>query len=178
MCTAAVQSYQGLLVQRFCLGVAEAGIAPAFSLITAMWYKRREQPFRFAVWFSAAGIGVLVGSLLFYAIGHIHGRLAPWKYQFMIVGAFSSVWAIIIWFVLPDSPLTASFLSREMKVVAVERMRWELIGIENKTIKKEQIREVFTDPKTYFYIVMVFACNLGNGAATGFGSVIVESFGV
>ena len=138
MCTAAVQSYHSLLVQRFFLGVAEAGIAPAFSLITAMWYKRREQPLRFAVWFSAAGIGVLVGSLLFYAIGHIHGKLHSWQYQFIIIGAVSSVWAIILCFVLPDKPLTASFLSREMKVVAVERMRWEQIGMENKTIKRSK----------------------------------------
>jgi MFS family permease len=178
VCTVVVHSYHGLLIQRFFLGVAEAGIAPAFSLITAMWYKRSEQPLRFAVWFSSVGIGVLVGSLVFYGIGHIHGRLAPWQYQFMIIGSISSGWGILLWFILPDSPLTASFLSKEMKVVAVERMRLEQIGIENKTIKKEQIHEAFTDPKTYFYMVMTFACNLGNGAATGFGSIIVQSFGV
>lgn len=178
VCTMAVKSYQGLLVQRFFLGVAEAGISPAFSLMTAMWYKRREQPLRFSIWLSANGIGVLVGSLIFYAIGHIHGNLAPWQYQFMILGCVSSIWGIILWFVLPDSPLTAHFLSREMKAVAVERMRWEQIGIENKTIDTKQILETFTDPKTYLYFVMVFACNLPNGAATGFGSIIVQSFGV
>lgn len=178
VCTIAVHSYQGLLIQRFFLGFTEAGIAPAFSLITAMWYKRREQPLRFAIWFSAAGIGVFFGSLLLYAIGHVKGRLAPWKYQFLVIGAFSSVWGALLWLVLPDSPLTAAFLPRDMKVVAVERMRWEQIGIENKTIKKDQIKEVFTDPKTYFYVVMVFACTIGNGAASGFGSVIVQSFGV
>ena len=49
VCTVAVNSYHGLLAQRFFLGVTEAGIASAFSLITAMWYKRREQPLRFAI---------------------------------------------------------------------------------------------------------------------------------
>jgi MFS family permease len=66
--TVAVKSYEGLMVQRFFLGVTEAGIAPAFSLITAMWYKRQEQPLRFAIWFSAVGLGTLVGTLLLYAM--------------------------------------------------------------------------------------------------------------
>ena len=178
VCTVAVNSYSGLLVQRFFLGVAEAGVAPAFSLITVMYYKRREQPLRYAIWYSASGMGVLVGTLLLYAIGQIHGRLHPWRYQFAIIGSVSCVWGILLWFILPDSPIQASFLSQRLKIVAIERLRFEQIGIENKTVKYDQIREAFSDPKTYFYMVMVFAVNLTNGAATGFGSIIVESFGV
>jgi MFS family permease len=178
VCTVAVNSRYGLLAQRFFLGVTEAGIAPVFSLITAMWYKRREQPLRFAVWFSATGISVLVGSLIVYGIGLIQGRLPAWRYQFMVIGCFSSVWGVCLWFLLPDSPLTAFFLSRDMRVVAVERMRQEQIGIENKRVKWDQVREAFEDPKTYFYVVMLFAINLANGAASGFGSIIVQSFGV
>ena len=178
ICTTAVKSYQGLYVQRFFLGVAEASVSPGFSLITVMWYKRSEVPLRYAIWYSASGIAVLVGSLLLYAIGHIHGSLAPWRYQFMIIGSVTCVWAIVLWFVLPSSPLTASFLSHNQKVIAVERLRADQVGIENKTPKRAQVIEAFTDIKTYFYIVMVFAVNLTNGAATGFGSIIVQSFGV
>ena len=65
-----------------------------------------------------------------------------------------------------------------MRFVAVERMRYKQIGIENKTFKWEQAREAFTDPKSYFYIFSSFALNSTNGAVTGFGSVIVQSFGV
>lgn len=178
VCTVAVNTYQGLLIQRFFLGFAEAGIAPAFSLITAMWYKRQEQPLRYAVWYSSAGMGTLFGALILYAIGQIKGSLAPWRYQFMIIGSVSSLWGVALWFLLPDSPLTAYFLTTEQKVIAVERMRWEQIGIENKTIKMEQIKEAFKDPKTWFYVLMTFLCNFTNGAVTGFGSIIVKSFGV
>ncbi len=178
VCTTAVQTYQGLYVQRFFLGVAEASISPAFSLITVMWYKRVEVPLRYALWYSASGIAVLVGSLLLYAIGHIHGKLAPWRYQFMIIGCITCIWAIVLWFILPSNPLSARFLSHKQKIIAVERLRADQVGIENKTAKRAQVIEAFTDIKTYFYIVMVFAVNLTNGAATGFGSIIVQSFGV
>ena len=177
-CTAAVQSYQGLYVQRFFLGVTEASVAPAFSLITVMWYRQREVPIRYAFWYSATGMGALIGALLVYAIGLIHGKLAHWKYQFIIIGCISSFWSIILWFILPNNPTDAKFLSQRQRVVAVERLRADQVGVENKTIKWDQVKETFADPKTYVYMVLIFAINLTNGAATSFGSIIVQSFGV
>jgi hypothetical protein len=116
--------------------------------------------------------------LLTFSSGQINGPLAAWRYQFMIIGSITSVWGIVVYFVLPDSPLTAYFLTQEQKIVAVERMRFEQIGIENKTVKKEQIKEAFTDPKTWFYVAAAFLTNFTNGLVTGFGSIVVKSFGV
>lgn len=47
MCHAACSSFAGLMVARFFLGVGEAAIAPGFTLITGMFYKREEQPVRY-----------------------------------------------------------------------------------------------------------------------------------
>lgn len=47
MCHAACTSFAGLMVARFFLGVGEAAIAPGFTLITGMFYKREEQPVRY-----------------------------------------------------------------------------------------------------------------------------------
>ena len=159
------------------MGFCEAGVAPAFSLITAMWYKREEQPLRFAVWYSSTGIGTLVGTLLLYAIGHIHGALSPWKYQFVMIGSVTCVWGLVMLLALPDNPLNAAFLNARMKAIAVERMRLQLTGIENKSIKRDQIKEAFTDVKVWLAVLFLFSLNLANGALGGFGSVITTSFG-
>ena len=50
MCHAACTSFAGLMVARFFLGVGEAAIAPGFTLITGMFYKREEQPVRYVHW--------------------------------------------------------------------------------------------------------------------------------
>lgn len=42
----ATKNYAGLVVARFFLGVAESAVAPGFSLLTGMFYKRKEQPSR------------------------------------------------------------------------------------------------------------------------------------
>ncbi|KAH8697382.1 MFS general substrate transporter [Talaromyces proteolyticus] len=176
-CTMAVKSYEGFLVQRFFLGFTEALVSPAFSLITAMWYKREEHPLRFAIWYSSTGLGALIGTLITYGIGHIHGRLAPWQYQYLVLGTVTFCWGIIVLLILPDNPVSAKFLSQELKIVAVERMRTEQIGIENKTLKTYQVKETFTDPKTWIMVLIVFSVNLTNAALAGFGSIITQSFG-
>lgn len=46
MCHAACKNFAGLATARFFLGIAEAAVAPGFSLITGMFYKRKGQPLR------------------------------------------------------------------------------------------------------------------------------------
>ena len=120
---------------RFFLGFAEAAISPAFSLITAMWYKRDEQPFRLTIWNSASGFGALVGALAAYGVGQIEGALAPWKYQYLVFGSITVVWGIVVFFLLPNNPVTAPFLSEEQRILAVQRMKADQTGLENKKFK-------------------------------------------
>jgi hypothetical protein len=54
------------------------------------------------------GLGKLLSGLLAYGIGNIHnGALETWRYQFVIVGAFSSAWGLIMYFLLAESPVTS-----------------------------------------------------------------------
>jgi MFS family permease len=142
-----------------------------------MWYRRREHPLRIAIWYSSTGLGTLVGAMLLYAIGNLDGPLAAWRYQFMIIGCATSVWGIALWFLLPDNPMTARFLTPELRKVAIMRIAAEQIGIENKKVKKEQVREALLDPKAWAYVAITFFIMLTNGALTGFGTVITQSFG-
>jgi MFS family permease len=142
-----------------------------------MWYRRKEHPLRIAIWYSSTGLGTLVGAMLLYAIGKIDGALAAWRYQFMIIGCVTSVWGIAIWFILPSNPMTARFLTPELRRVAILRIASEQIGIENKKVKKEQVREALVDPKAWAYVAITFFIMLTNGALTGFGTIITQSFG-
>lgn len=142
-----------------------------------MWWKKHEQPLRLALWYTGAGWGALLGPIILYGIGHIKGSLSPWKYQYLILGAVTILWGFTLLVFLPDNPMTARFLSQEEKVVAVERMRSEQLGIENRQVKWHQIREALLDPKTWFLLVIVFTITCANGAISGFSAVIVKSFG-
>jgi MFS family permease len=57
-CMAACRNFAGLATVRFLLGVFEAGILPALLLVNSLWYTRREQPLRTALWYNTfAGVG-------------------------------------------------------------------------------------------------------------------------
>lgn len=45
------RNYGSLLATRFLLGLWEASCLPLFSVVTSLWYRRQEQPFRVALWY-------------------------------------------------------------------------------------------------------------------------------
>lgn len=80
------QRFTGLVTVRTLLGAAESVITPGFTLITARFYTRQEQPFRFAIWYSMNGLGSMLGGLLGYGVGFINNtRIENWAWIFMCV---------------------------------------------------------------------------------------------
>lgn len=84
----------------------------------------------------------------FGSLGQIKGSLATWRYEFLIVGAVCSFWAICLALYLPNSPVSFRGFSRDERVLMIARMRKNQTGIESKTIKWDQIVEALTDYKT------------------------------
>lgn len=83
MLTAVTFNTGSLLANRFFLGVAESAIAPGLSVVTAMWYKRSEQPLRHGVWFLGNTCAGIFGGVVAYGIGHIQS-IAPWKVRHLV----------------------------------------------------------------------------------------------
>lgn len=100
-------SFGSLAALRFILGMLESCSTPAYLLITAMWYKVEEQPIRIGYWSTFLGLANAFGGLLAYGIGHIHGSLSSWRYQFIVIGAFSAAWGLVVFFVLAENPTEA-----------------------------------------------------------------------
>ncbi|KAF8895966.1 major facilitator superfamily domain-containing protein [Infundibulicybe gibba] len=146
-CTSAATNFKGLLAGRFFLGIFEATAAPALIAITQMWWRRREQTMRLAMWVSMGGVAGMVGSLLSYSLGRIHGPLRSYQIIFLFIGLLTVGLSPIILFVLPDSPVKAKFLSRDEKIIALARLRANNQGTESKVWKWDQVGELIVDPR-------------------------------
>lgn len=129
---------------------------------------------RLSFWYAANGITGIVGSLLTYGLGHIHGSLRSYQIIFLFIGVVTIAFSPIILFVLPDSPTTARFLTQDEKVIALERLRANNQGTENKVWKWEQVWDAATDPKTYMWVVLFFLCALPSGGVSAFGPLIIR----
>ncbi|KAK7725655.1 hypothetical protein SLS57_003720 [Botryosphaeria dothidea] len=177
MTQAAATNFTTLAVLRALSGAAEACADPAFMIITVMWYTRREQPIRIGLWYTSLGLGIAGGGVLGYGIGKIKGTLPSWKYEFLIVGALCSAWGVLMFFLLPDSPVSAPLLSLEQRKMAVARLRENQTGIENKQFKLYQLMEAFTDIKVFLFFMIALLQAMVNGGITNFGTLIVKGFG-
>ncbi|KAI0152690.1 putative MFS allantoate transporter [Xylariaceae sp. FL1272] len=177
MLQAAATNFGSLLALRFLAGAAEACADPSFMLITSMWYTRKQQPVRIGLWYTANGCGIALGGLLGYGIGSIRGALPSWKYEFLIIGALCSIWGIVMFIFLPDSPVKAKCLSRAEKRMAVQRLRENQTGVENKHLKGHQVREAFMDIKLYLFFALGLVGNVPNGGFSNFGTLIIQGFG-
>jgi MFS family permease len=162
---AAFTSFPGLLVFRFILGAFEASIAPSMLIIVAMWWTRREQPLRNNIWYSANGIATILGSLMTWGLGHAAANTVLYQYQliFLACGVIAVFLCIPTFFILPGHPVTAKWLTPEQKYIALERIRLNNTGTQTTEFKWAQVREAFTDPKSYGWMLMIFCISLVSG---------------
>ncbi|KAJ5983106.1 hypothetical protein N7481_005205 [Penicillium waksmanii] len=170
-------NYQTLYVQRFFLGMLEAGVSPMFMLIVGGWYKKNEQAFRMGIWYSCTGYVSVFSPLINYGLGHITGSLSPWKYMYLVAGAVTIIWGIILVFLLPSDPIRARGFNERQRYIAVARLRINNSGVRNTHYKKGQVFELLTDLKFWLVFFIAFLGMIANGPISTFTPIIINSFG-
>jgi len=118
--------------------------------------------------------------------------LSPWQWLMIITGSLTLITAVAYWYVtssqgldsidqsirffFPDSPTNAWFLTPEERAIAVNRIKINQTGVENKHFKKEQMIEALLDPKTWVFALFSALDNIPN-SLTNQRQIIVSSFG-
>ncbi|KAK4249182.1 major facilitator superfamily domain-containing protein [Corynascus novoguineensis] len=171
----ACTNFPSLLGLRFMLGSFEAMIAPSCVAVTQMWWRRSEQTMRTSYWNAMNGITAIVGSLFTYGLGHIESRVL-FKYQiiFLFCGLLTVCYAAVVLILMPDSPMEAKYLTEREKVIAVERLRANQMGVASREWRWDHVWETLWDFKTWCWFVAIVAIS---GGISTFGSLIVKDFG-
>lgn len=114
-----------------------------------------------------------------YGIGSIEGALAPWRYEFLIVGASCSFWAILLSFLLPNSPLTFRGFSHDERLVMIARLRGNQTGGGRlqRRINWHQIREAYLDYKTWLFALLGFVANIPSSGLSNFSTLVIQGLG-
>ncbi|KAF6765362.1 membrane transporter [Ephemerocybe angulata] len=147
---AACKSFGALVACRIVLGMCESVILPGFMLVTSMFYTRKEHTQRVGYWYMAGMCGSSFLGFVAFGLLHITGtRLMPWQWMMIIMGAVTFIFGIVFFFLFPDSPTTARFLTPEERAQTVQRIKVNQSGVENKRWKREQFIEALKDPKVW-----------------------------
>ncbi|KAL4961552.1 putative MFS transporter [Aspergillus stella-maris] len=175
---AACTNFPSLLGLRFCLGAFESMIAPSCIAVTQMWWRRGEQTWRAALWNAMNGVTAIVGSLFTYGLGHINSdTLYSYQTIFLLCGLLTVLYSILVLMFMPDSPMEAKFLSEREKVIAVERLRANQMGIISREWRWDHVWETAIDVKTWVWFLLIIAISIPSGGISTFGSLIITSFG-
>ncbi|KAF1346408.1 high-affinity nicotinic acid transporter-like protein [Lizonia empirigonia] len=122
--TGVVQSYGGLIACRLLLGAVEGGLFPGMAVYLTFFYTKRELALRIGYLFVSAALAGACGGLLAYAIGHMDGIAGQrgWPWIMILEGIPTLILGVATWWILPDNPETAYFLTDEEKVFAAARL--------------------------------------------------------
>ncbi|KAG5984062.1 hypothetical protein E4U55_006197 [Claviceps digitariae] len=175
--TAACRNFGGLMTVRFLLGVAEATITPGFMFVTSTWYTRDEMAPRVGIWFAGNSVGGMASSLMAFGVGHIQDHVHPWRWMYIILGTATFLWAIPLFFLLPDCISEAKFLNEQERGIARTRVVVDGTGsTENSRWKWQQAVECVVDPKSWLIFSISLLSQIPNGGTQGFSNIIVQSF--
>ncbi|KAF8950978.1 hypothetical protein BGZ46_004224 [Entomortierella lignicola] len=155
-CLAWAKGFHLLLVDRFCLGLAEAALVPGVLVYISMFYKRSEQTFRMAILQAFSSAAGALGGLLARVIAHLDGRLdlLGWQWIFIVESIMTIILSVAAWFLLTESPESAPWLNQRETSIAIYRIRNDTKIKVTKRISRQNIIAAIKDRKVYFFMAI------------------------
>ncbi|KAG0654213.1 hypothetical protein C6P46_001847 [Rhodotorula mucilaginosa] len=177
--------WEGLMVLRLFLGVAETAFSPGVPLYLSFFYSRREIGFRQGIFLAAAPLASCYAGALAYGITQIKTSSIPvYKLLFLIEGE-SPVRSQDGSRSIPPAdeliPLTqptkARFLNERQREIA--RLRTARDGETGRegSLKWAGVVEGLKDPKAWICALMYFSCNVSYSSLPVFLPTILQEMG-
>lgn len=147
------KSFPGFLVARFFLGVTESGLFPGVIFYLSMWYKRKEQHYRVALFFSAAALAGAFGGVLAWGIAHMRGTagLNGWAWIFILEGILTVVIATCCYGLIHNYPDTAKFLSEHERRIIRTRLKYDGDANDEEAFDWANVKKAVGDVKVWLY---------------------------
>jgi MFS family permease len=151
----------GFYINRFILGIAEAGFFPGVILYLTYWYPSERRARVVAGFVSGLTVANIVsGPIAGWIMTHFQnvGSLRSWQWLFLLEGIPSVLFAILLPLLLSSKIQFAAWLSAPEKEILERRLKKSTEGLEEHA----SLLKVFKDSRIwlmvllYFFIVIVF----------------------
>ncbi len=173
-----------LLVLRFLLGVAEAGLFPGVVFYLSQWFPAAHRARMVGVFMLAIPIASALGTpLAAWLIQAGHGvafGLAGWRFMMICVGLPAVILGVICWFYLTDRPQDAHWLTETQRRWLVDTLAEE----HRATAARHHypLRRTLTSPRVWALALVYFGIVYGLYALAFFLPSIIagvnQTFGV
>jgi MFS transporter, ACS family, tartrate transporter len=121
-----VRTPQGFYVLRFLLGAAEAGFFPGMILYMKYWFPAKARAQAVAWFMTANPLAGVFGSPISGALLGVHGfGLQGWQWLFVLEAVPAILLGFVVYWVLPERPMNARWLSDPQKAWLVAELARE-----------------------------------------------------
>jgi hypothetical protein len=95
---------------------------------------------------------------------------------FLVLGLLTVAVGIPVFLFLPNNPMSSRLTATD-KLAAIERLRSNQTGIENKQFAIHQMVEAFCDPRVGMIVLLSVLGSVVNGALSNYQSAMIKGFG-
>jgi len=178
-CHGSVRSYGGLIACRWFLGMCEGGILPLIILYMSSVYKRHHLQIRVSFITASTALAGAFSGLLAAAIQQIEARGLPgWSWIFIIEGAITSFFGVLVYFIVPENIDRAWFLTPEEKVAYRQDIEQDWSGdLEHEPFSIYEILKAFRSPHVLFICIPLFLNGASLYGLAYFAPTIVSALG-
>ncbi len=150
----------GLYTFRFLLGVAEAGFFPGLVLYITYFFRTEDHAQAVGFLFLGSVAGIIIGGPLSgWLLGMTALGFRGWQWLFIVEGLMPIVYAVVLWFYLPDTPEKAKWLKPEQKEWLVKVIAEE--NAKKETPKHIGVFQALTRPGTMLFFLVYFLTGIG-----------------
>ncbi|KAK0461117.1 major facilitator superfamily domain-containing protein [Desarmillaria tabescens] len=173
-----VTNHSTLTIVRFLLGAFEAGLFPGLVYYVTFWYRPEERSLRVALILASATLAGAFGGAIAYGIAHMEGSngLSAWRWLFILEGIPSAVLAFPIWYLLPDYPETASWLSPEEKALSAVRLK-DSSKASGRGLSWRDVTLTLMDWRLWIHFLVYFGISAPFSSMSLFAPTIVSCLG-
>lgn len=176
--TAFVPGPRSYLVLRFLLGAAEAGFYPGVILYLTFWLPPSVRSSVMAMFVTANPLSSIIGAPLSAQILQLNhfGGLKGWQLLFLIEGAPAILLGALVFYLLPDVPEHASWLTAQQKRTLQDDLN---AAAPPHTGKDHSLLDAFTaQPRVYGWSLAYFLLMLGSYVLSFWIPTVLASRGV
>ena len=125
------------------------------------------------------GLGQIMGGILSWVFQFVKptAPLAGWRIMFLVLGLVTLLLGFLVWFLVPDNPMSARFLSPQEKVILLEHVKVNQTGIENHNFQQKQILEALLSFPVWAFFVIIIIQGMGSGVVLTYSATLLHQFG-
>jgi MFS family permease len=151
-----VQNFEQLLVVRFLLGIAEAGIWPAILVLISHWFPAAERARAYGFWI----MNIAIASIITAPLSGWILTFSDWRALFIIEGVFPFLIAAPLWWgLVADHPREAKWCSPEERDYIEAGLAADRLAEEGQ--ERRGLRDVVTNSVVWRLTAVYFLIQIG-----------------